>query len=83
MPATTDLTAALPSIEAVIDQTVALGRLTNSAIRCVAISLNTSDLNDADAEAELAATEARLGLPTADPMRAGTRFERVLDACAV
>ena len=73
----------VPSIEAVIEQTVALGRLTNPAIRCAAISLNTSGLDDAAAEAELAATEARLGLPTADPMRAGTRFERVLDACAV
>ena len=73
----------VPSIEAVIEQTVALGRLTNPSIRCTAISLNTSGLDDAAAEAELAATEARLGLPTADPMRAGTRFERVLDACAV
>ena len=73
----------VPSIEAVIEQTVALGRLTNPAIRCAAISLNTSGLDDAAAEAELAATEVRLGLPTADPMRAGTRFERVLDACAV
>ena len=74
---------AVPSIEAVIEQTVALGRLTNPAIRCAAISLNTSGLNDADAEAELAATEARLGLPAADPMRGGERLERMLDACAV
>ena len=73
---------AVPSIEAVIEQTVALGRLTNPAIRCAAISLNTSGLNEVAAEAELAATEARLGLPAADPMRAGTRFERMLDACA-
>ena len=73
---------AVPSIEGVIEQTVALGRLTNPAIRCVAISLNTSGLDEAAAEAELAATEARLGLPTADPMRKGARFERMLDACA-
>ena len=71
----------VPSIEAVIEQTVALGRLTNPAIRCAAISLNTADLDAAEAEAELAATEARLGLPTADPMRGGERFERLLDAC--
>ena len=75
-------TFSVPSIEAVIEQTVALGRLTNPAIRCVAISLNTSGLDNAAAETELAATEARLGLPAADPMRSGTRFERVLDACA-
>ena len=73
---------AVPSIEAVIEQTVALGRLTNPAIRCVAISLNTSALDAESAEAELAATAARLGLPTADPMRVGPRFERMLDACA-
>lgn len=73
---------AVPSIEAVIEQTVALGRLTNPAIRCVAISLNTSGLDDQTAESELAATEARIGLPTADPMRAGPRLERMLDACA-
>ena len=73
---------AVPSIEAVIEQTVALGRLTNPAIRCVAISLNTSSLDDQAAESELAATEARFGLPTADPMREGPRFERMLDACA-
>ena len=72
----------VPSIEAVIEQTVALGRLTNPAIRCVAISLNTSGLSEVAAEAELAATEARHGLPAADPMRGGANFERVLDACA-
>ena len=73
---------AVPSIEAVIAQTEALGKLTNPAIRCAAVSLNTSDLDETAAEAELAATEARLGLPTADPMRGGVRLERLLDACA-
>lgn len=73
---------AVPSIEAVIEQTVAMGRLTNPAIRCVAISLNTSALDEESAEAELAATEARLALPTADPMRGGPRLDRMLDACA-
>ena len=72
----------VPSIGAVIEQTVALGRLTNPAIRCVAISLNTAGLDDQAAEAELAATEARFGLPAADPMRGGARLERLLDACA-
>ena len=73
---------AVPSIEAVIEQTVAMGRLTNPAIRCAAISLNTAHLDEAAAEAELAATEARVGLPAADPMRGGPRLERLLDACA-
>ena len=73
---------AVPSIGAVIEQTVALGRLTNPAIRCVAISLNTAGLDQEAAEAELAATEARFGLPATDPMRGGARLERLLDACA-
>ena len=34
------------SIEEVIAQTVALGKLTNPAIRCAGISLNTSALSD-------------------------------------
>ena len=70
----------LPSIEQVIEQTVALGRLTNPAIRCCGVSLNTSAL-DADAAAEIiAATARRLGLAVADPVR-GIGLEALLDAC--
>ena len=71
----------LPSIEQVIEQTVALGRLTNPAIRCCGISLNTSAL-DADSAADvIAATARRLALPAADPIR-GVGLEVLLDACA-
>ncbi len=71
----------LPSIEQVIDQTVTLGRLTNPAIRCCGVSLNTSALDD-DAAAEIiAATARRLGLPAADPMR-GIGLDALLDGCA-
>ena len=73
---------ALPSIEEVIALTIACGRLTNPAIRCAGISLNTSKLDEATAAAEIEATARRIGLPTADPMRAGADFERLLDACA-
>ena len=73
---------ALPSIEAVIEQTIAMGRVTNPQIRCVGISLNTSSLSDEDAEAALAAVQARVGLPAADPVRGGGALERLLDACA-
>ena len=52
---------------------------TNTAISA---KQNSTSKSEVAAEAELAATEARLGLPAADPMRAGTRFERMLDACA-
>ncbi|WP_309662429.1 DUF1611 domain-containing protein [Sphingomonas sp.] len=72
----------LPSIEEVIAATIELGRVTNPRIRCAGISLNTSGLTDDQAQAELDATEARTGLPTADPMRGGPALERLLDACA-
>jgi uncharacterized NAD-dependent epimerase/dehydratase family protein len=71
----------LPSIEAVIAQTVALGRVTNPDIRCVGVALNTSGMDLAAAEAEIEALSQRLGLPVADPMRDGAAFERLVDAC--
>ena len=73
----------LPAIEAVIEQTVALGRLTNPAIRCVGVSLNTATMTEEAAAQTCAETSARLNLPTADPMRGGERFERLVDACAL
>lgn len=72
---------ALPSIEQVIEQTIALGRLTNPAIRCVGVSLNTAKLDEAGARREFDSVEKRLSLPVADPMRGGPAFERLLDAC--
>lgn len=71
----------LPSIEAVIEQTVALGRLTNPAIRCAGISLNTGRLDAEAAAAVIAETSQRLDLPAADPIRGGPTFEALLDAC--
>ena len=71
----------MPTIEAVIAQTVALGRLTNPDIRCAGISLNTSGLSDDGAAAAIRETELALGLPAADPIRGGVAFERLLDAC--
>ena len=71
----------MPTIEAVITQTVALGRLTNPDIRCAGVSLNTSGLTDDEAAAAIRETELALGLPAADPIRGGAAFERLLDAC--
>lgn len=70
-----------PSIEAMIEATILLGRVTNPAIRCAGVSLNTGKMDVAAAEAEIEATAARLGLPVADPLRGGPAFERLLDAC--
>lgn len=72
----------LPAIEAVIDLTRELGRVTNSQIRCAGISLNTSMMTAEEAQLEIEATERRLGLPTADPIRGGPMFDRLLDSCA-
>ncbi len=71
----------MPSIEAVIEQTMLIGRLTNPAIRCAGVSLNTSAYDEAGAERLCGEVSARLGLPAADPIRGGAAFDRLLDAC--
>jgi uncharacterized NAD-dependent epimerase/dehydratase family protein len=71
----------LPTIEEVILQTVALGKLTNPAIRCVGASLNTSGYSDDQADRLIGAESDRLGLPVADPLRGGPAFEQLLDRC--
>lgn len=61
----------LPTIGAVIDHTIACGRLTNPAIRCVGIAVNTAALGEEDAKALLVATGDEYGLPASDPVRFG------------
>ncbi|MFN3817643.1 DUF1611 domain-containing protein [Blastomonas sp.] len=72
---------ALPTIEEVIDLTIRLGNRTNPAIRCTGVSLNTSSMTAAEADAHMAAESARLGLPVADPIRGGASFEALVDSC--
>jgi len=72
---------ALPSIEDVIDLTVRLGSRTNPAIRCTGVSLNTSSMSAEEADAYMASESARLGLPVADPIRGGARFDALVDSC--
>src|SRR6185312_16096692 len=62
---------ALPSIEQVIAQTIVLGRLTNPAIRCAGVSLNTAKFDEVGAQREFDKVARRLSLPVADPMRGG------------
>jgi uncharacterized NAD-dependent epimerase/dehydratase family protein len=71
----------LPDVFDTIDLNLRLGRRTNPAVRCAGVSLNTSKLNEDDANKLLAAESARLGVPVADPMRPGAAFERLVDAC--
>jgi uncharacterized NAD-dependent epimerase/dehydratase family protein len=71
----------LPTIDDVITETIALGRLTNTAIRCAGVSLNTSGIGGEEAERLIAREADRLGLPVADPIRGGPAFDLLLDRC--
>lgn len=59
---------------------LALARVTNSKAQFVAISLNTHDMPEAAARAELTDTQNRHGLPSFDPLRfgIGDAVERIL-----
>lgn len=72
----------LPSIADVIEMTVRLGRLTNPDIRCVGVSLNTHGMAEDAALDACRGVGAALGLPAGDPMRPGSGFEQVVEACA-
>lgn len=61
----------IPSLQDCIDHTIACGLLTNGAIRCVGVSINTSSLSDDERQAYLKKTEAEVGLPCVDPMKTG------------
>ena len=60
-----------PSIQEVIDMTMALGKLTNPEIQCVGVCVNTAALSEADAQAYLTDTAAAHALPAVDPLRFG------------
>ena len=71
----------LPSVEDMIQLALRLGGRTNPAIRCGGVSLNTAELDETSADRLLAEESERLGLPVADPMRGGKRFETLIDHC--
>lgn len=62
---------ALPTIGEVIEATVAMGKLTNPAIRCVGIAINTAALGEDEARRVLDKTAHEHGLPASDPVRFG------------
>jgi len=72
---------AVPSLEELIELTLTLGRRTNPAIRCAGISLNTAALSAAEADAAMADAGVAIGLPAADPLRGGPKFDRLVDSC--
>ena len=63
---------ALPSIEELIELTIANGKVTNAAIRCVGVSVNTSHMAGDERARYVAETSERLGLPCVDPVATGT-----------
>lgn len=62
---------ALPTIGEVIDRTILEGSLTNPAIQCTGIAINTEHLSEHDALALLQKTGADYRLPCVDPIRTG------------
>ncbi len=61
----------LPSVQACIAANLAMGRLTNPNIRCVGVSVNTSQLSEAERQDYLQQLSQDTGLPCADPIVSG------------
>ncbi|KQV90212.1 EBNA-1 nuclear protein [Massilia sp. Root351] len=60
-----------PRLENAIEMYLQAGRLTNPAVRCIGISVNSSSLGEAAWRAYRDRIEAELGLPVVDPIRGG------------
>ncbi|MDX1425869.1 MAG: N-acetyltransferase DgcN [Kiloniellales bacterium] len=61
----------LPDIRTCIETNLAAARLTNPAVVCVGLAVNTSRLDPEAAKACLAELEAEVALPAVDPVRDG------------
>jgi uncharacterized NAD-dependent epimerase/dehydratase family protein len=61
----------VPTIAELIELTIANGKLTNPAIRCVGISVNTASLSVDERQGFLDKTSAEFGLPCVDPVATG------------
>lgn len=61
----------VPDLATCLERNLEAGRLTNPAIRCVGIALNTSALSETEAERALAEAREAVGLPAVDPVRHG------------
>ena len=69
---------ALPSLDRLRTLSLELARIVNPDCRVSGVSLNTSALGEAEADALLERIEAETGLPTTDPYRHGA--DRLVDA---
>jgi uncharacterized NAD-dependent epimerase/dehydratase family protein len=61
----------LPTIQEVIARTTDVGKRTNPNIRCIGISVNSSNFDETEALAQMAELEKNYGLPVVDPIRFG------------
>ncbi len=61
----------LPDLKLCIERNVEAAQLTNPAVRCVGVSVNSGSLDTAAARDYLRQTEDQLGLPCVDPVRTG------------
>ncbi|MDJ0894731.1 MAG: DUF1611 domain-containing protein [Alphaproteobacteria bacterium] len=61
----------LPDIKDCIGTNLGLAAMVNPAVKCIGIAINTANMDPADGDALLRATEDKLGLPCADPVRSG------------
>jgi uncharacterized NAD-dependent epimerase/dehydratase family protein len=61
----------IPDLQHAIDTYLSAARLTNRAVRCVGLSINSSALDQAAWEAYRDEVSARLQLPVCDPLRGG------------
>jgi len=61
----------LPDLQRCIEANLEAARLTNPAVRCIAASINTGNLGEAEAHEFLAETSRRLNMPAVDPFRTG------------
>ncbi len=61
----------LPSLAEAIRRYLEAGRLTNPAVRCAGVAINSSALDDTAWSSYRQAVAADLGLPVCDPMRGG------------
>jgi uncharacterized NAD-dependent epimerase/dehydratase family protein len=72
---------AIPKLQETIDLHLTLAQRTNPRARCAGISLNTSSLNDEQAQETLRSYSNIFGLPVADPLRPGPEFTALVATC--
>jgi uncharacterized NAD-dependent epimerase/dehydratase family protein len=61
----------IPDLEVAVEDYLRAARLTNPAVRCIGISINSSILSDPERAEYFQRLTARLGLPVCDPLRTG------------